>query len=140
MFKKALLCVLCFSLFAPTVFADEEASEGEAVVANDYQYFLIEPDIITNYIKPGKRIGYVRLTIELLVMSKSDYALLETHEPLLRDKIITIFGEQNETKVKSIAERDSIRTRCLDEINALLFTETGEKPLKDLHFTKYLYQ
>ncbi len=137
MFKRALVCVLCFSLFSSLAFAEEQAVEE---VKNDYQYFLIEPDIITNYIKPGKRIGFVRITVELMVKSKSNYALLENHEPLIRDKIITILGEQKEVKVKSIAERENIRARCLDEVNALLLTETGKKPVEALLVTKYLYQ
>ena len=134
MFKKVLFCLLCFSLFSSTLFA-----ETETEVVEDYQYFLIEPDIITNYIKPGKRIGFVRITVELMVKSKANYATLETHEPLIRDKIITVFGQQNEKKVKSITERDEIRQRCLDEVNELLFAETGKKPV-ELIFTKYLYQ
>ncbi|MFT6987358.1 MAG: flagellar FliL protein [Psychromonas sp.] len=137
MFKKALFCVLCFSLFSTTLFADEEVTEE---IKDDYQYFLIEPDIITNYIKPGKRIGFVRVTVELMVISKANYAVLENHEPLIRDKIITIFGEQNEDMVKSVTDRDNIRQRCLVEINDLLYAETGTKPVEALLFTKYLYQ
>lgn len=137
MFKKALIFVLCFSLFSPLLLADE-AVNGE--VKDDYQYYLIKPDIITNYIKPGKRVGYVRVSVELMVKSKANYALLENHEPLIRDKIITIFGEQSEAKVKSVIDRDTIRQRCLDEINELLFAEAGKRPVKDLMFTKYLYQ
>ncbi len=129
--------MLCFSLFSPALFADEEATEE---IKDDYQYFLIEPDIITNYIKPGKRIGFIRVTVELMVKSKGNYAVLENHEPLIRDKIITVFGEQNEAIVKSVIDRDDIRQRCLEEINDLLYAETGKKPVEDLLFTKYLYQ
>ena len=139
MFRKALLCVLCFTLFLPFHFScAEEAVEGGTVV--DYQYFPLEPDIITNYIKPGKRIGYVRVSIELMVNSSSDYASVEMHAPLIRDRIITIFGEQNEAKVKSLAEREIIRQRCLNEINEVIYAVTGNKPIQDLHFTKYIYR
>ena len=53
---------------------------------------------------------------------------------------ITILGQQTETNVKSISEREGIRQRCLIEVNALLYAETGKKPVEDLLFTKYLYQ
>jgi flagellar FliL protein len=137
MLKKVLICVLCFSLFSSPLFAGEEAAEG---VKDDYQYYLLEPDIITNYIKPGKRIGFVRVTVELMVKSKSNYAILDEHEPLVRDRIITIFGEQNEQSVKSLTERDMIRQRCVDEVNELLYAESEKKPVEDILFTKYLYQ
>ncbi|MCW8995925.1 MAG: flagellar basal body-associated FliL family protein, partial [Psychromonas sp.] len=100
----------------------------------------LEPDIITNYIKPGKRIGFVRISVELMVKSKENYTLLENNEPLIRDKIITILGEQSEENIKSISEREVIRQRCLNEVNAVLFSETQSKPVAELLFTKYLYQ
>ncbi len=136
MLKRALFCVLCLSFISPLLTAEEAPAE----VKDDFQYFQLEPDIITNYIKPGKRIGFVRLTVELMVKSKSNYAMIENHEPLIRDKIITIFGEQTEVVIKSITEREEIRKRCLDDVNNILFAETGKKPLEDLLFTKYLYQ
>jgi len=113
----------------------EESAAGE-----DYQYLQLEPDIITNYIKPGKRIGFVRITVDLMVKSKANYALIETHEPLIRDKIINILGKQTEDVIKTASEREGIRLRCLEEVNELLYKETGTKPLKELFFTKYLYQ
>jgi len=140
MFKRALFCVLCLSLSSSLLMAEEEATEEAAAPTSDYQYFQLEPDIITNYIKPGKRIGFVRITVELMVNSKSNYSVIDNHEPLIRDKIITIFGQQTEKMVKSITDREGIRQRCLEEVNELLFAETGKKPLEDLLFTKYLYQ
>ena len=136
MFRKLLACVLCFSLFSP-LFAEEQSTEE---IANDYHYYLLEPDIITNYITTGKRIGFVRITVELMVKSKKNYAILENNEPLIRDKIITIFGGQEAKNVKSIKERETIRQLCLDEINEVLFAETQERPVEELLFTKYLYQ
>ena len=136
MFKKSLLSVfilLCISSFTMA----EEANEKKEP---NYQYLPLEPDIITNYIKPGKRVGFVRVKVELMVKSAENYALIDLHKPLIRDKIITILGMQDEKSAKSITEREAIRLSCLTKVNELLFTETGKKPLEDLIFTKYLYQ
>jgi len=146
MFKKALFCVLCLSFFSPVLFAEAEVAEVVEAVEdaeegkNEYQYFLLEPDIITNYIKPGSRIGFVRITVELMVKSQANYDVLGNNEPLIRDKIITVLGEQNEATVKSVTDRDTIRQRCLAEINDLLYAATGKKPVEELLFTNYLYQ
>lgn len=138
MFKKALLAVLCFVFFSPLSITTAEEAPAEPV--NNYQYFPLEPDIITNYVKPGKRIGYVRVSIELMTKTNSDYARVEENAPLIRDKIITVLGEQTEQSIKSFAERENIRTRCLTEVNEVLYSVIGVKPVQDLHFTKYLYQ
>jgi len=117
--------------------AEDESTEGTQI---SYQYLKLEPDIVTNYVKSGKKIGFVRVTVDLMVDSAANFAILERHEPLIRDKIITIFGQQTEDMVKKPDEREGILQRCLEEINELLFVETNRKPLRDLFFTKYLYQ
>lgn len=136
MFKKVLFCVFYLTLFSPltSVVAEEEGVEQ----ASDYQYFALTPDIITNYIKPGKRLGYVRLSIDVMVKSSSAYEAVEMNAPLIRDRIITIIGEQNESQIKSIAERDAIRLRCLTEVNEVLFDTIGVRPIENILFTKYL--
>lgn len=140
MLKRTLLCVLCLSFASSFLMADEESAAGKKGAKNDYQYFQLEPDIITNYINPGKRIGFVRVTVDLMVNSQSDYDVIALHEPLIRDKMISILGEQTGVIIKSVSERENIRQRCLDDVNDVLYQETGEEPLSDLFFTKFLYQ
>jgi len=138
MFKKVLLCVLPLVLLSPLNFvvAEEEAAQ----LTSDYQYFALDPDIITNYIKPGKRLGYIRVGIDLMVKSNKALQEVELHEPLIRDRIITVLGEQNEQQIRSVSERKAIRLRCLNEANDAIFEITGDRPIEDLLFTKYLDQ
>jgi len=117
-------------------FAEEDVTE----VATDYQYYALEPDIITNYIKPGKHLGYIRLGVDLMVKSSDAYQTVETNEPIIRDRIITILGEQNEQQIKSLTERKVIKARCLNAANDAIFEITGTRPIEDLLFTKYLDQ
>lgn len=140
MWKRVLLCMLCLSFTSPFLMAQDSPSNNNNGVRNDYQYFQLEPDIITNYIKEGSRIGFVRITVELMVKSKTDYDMIEKHMPLIRDKIITIFGRQSEVAIKSVADREGIRQHCLDAVNEVLFQEMGRRPVIELLFTKYLYQ
>jgi len=135
MFKKILICVFYFTLLSPlSIMAEDNNNEV------DYQYYPLNPDIITNYVKVGKRIGFVRISAELLVNSKNDFSLVEKHAPLIRDRIITIIGEHNEKEIKSAAEREEIRLRCLLEINDVVAAITGTRPIQDLFFTTFLYQ
>lgn len=130
--------MLYLTLFSPfnLVSAEEESTELVA----DYQYYALEPDVITNYIKPGKHLGYIRLGIDLMVKSATAYQAVEIHEPIIRDRIITILGEQNEQQIKSITERKVIKARCLEAANEAIFEITGTRPIEDLLFTKYLDQ
>ncbi len=105
--------------------------------ASDYAYFGFEPDIITNYVAVKKKMGYVRLTVELMVEG-DNLVLVEHHAPLLRDAIINIIGQQTEAKVKSIKGRSEIQLQCEERVKELLTKETGDSLIKKLLFTQWL--
>ena len=66
-------------------------------------YYGLEPDIVTNYLSTGaKNLGYVRVTVELLLNDIDDIEVAEHHSPLLRSTTIEIFGRQPEDKIKSL--------------------------------------
>jgi flagellar FliL protein len=106
--------------------------------AADYAYFGFEPSIITNYVAVKKKMGYVRLTVELMIEDASNYEIVEHHAPLLRDAIINIIGQQPESKVKSINGRHEIQRLCEEKVRELLETETGKPLIKKLLFTQWL--
>ena len=105
--------------------------------SSDYAYYGFEPDIVTNYVAMKKTMGFVRLTVELMVPSES-IEIVEHHSPLLRDAIIDIIGKQSEEKVKSIKGRSEIQLKCEEQVKALLTKETGQPIIKKLLFTQWL--
>ena len=109
-----------------------------SVNAADYAYFGFEPSIITNYVAVKKKLGYVRITVELMIEDSSNYETVEHHAPLLRDAIITIIGQQPEAKVRSINGRKEIQRLCEIKVKNLLTKETGQPLIKKLLFTQWL--
>lgn len=107
------------------------------VKASDYAYYGFEPDIITNYVAVKKKMGYVRLTVELMVEG-DNFDLVAHHAPLLRDAIINIIGQQSEAKVKSMKGRAEIQLQCEEQVKELLTQETGQPLIKKLLFTQWL--
>ena len=114
-------------------------AHAEDTDADSYAYFGFEPEIVTNYIAGRKKLGFVRVGIELMVRGKSDLESIEMHEPLLRAAIIEILGNQTEAQIKSMTGRESIRQDCLHTVNKLLKQEIGKEAVVNLLFTKYLY-
>ena len=108
--------------------------------APNYGYLSLEPDIITNYIGPSaKKLGYVRVTVELMIDSVDVLDIAEHHLPLLRATAIEIFGQQPEDKVKSLTGREDIRLAILKALQDHMRKEAGASIVKDVIFTKYLY-
>jgi flagellar FliL protein len=103
-------------------------------------YFGFEPDIITNYIgASSKSMGYVRVTVDLMLNDTSDIAIVEHHTPLLRDALVEIFSKEPEEKIKSLTGREEIRAKCIEKLKKLLKEETGQEIVREVLFTKYLY-
>jgi flagellar FliL protein len=108
--------------------------------SQDYLYYGFEPEIITNYISSGKKLGYIRVAIEIMVAGSANLEKVEQHAPLLRAAIVEILGKQSEDHIKSLSGREATRKLCLSTVNQLLEEETGEPLAKQLIFTKYLYE
>ncbi|MCH8536267.1 MAG: flagellar basal body-associated protein FliL [Alkalimonas sp.] len=128
-----LMALLLTTLYAPP----SQARQSE----QDIVYYGFDPDIVTNYVTSGRRsLGYIRVTVELMVADRKYLPDIEHHEPLILNTIIRIFNQQHEDKIKSLTGREEIRQTILQELQQILERETGEKMLRDLLFTKYLYQ
>lgn len=104
-------------------------------------YYGFTNDIVTNYVTTGaKDLGYVRVTMELMIKDEKYLPIIEHHDPIIQDTIVKIFGKEPADKVKSLTGREEIRLEILNEIHAILKKETGDELVKDVLFTKYLYQ
>ena len=106
-----------------------------------YAYLGLEPDIVTNYVgQSARKLGYVRVTVELMINDVDNLEVAEHHMPLLRATAIEIFGRQPEEKVKSLTGREDIRRAILKALQDHMRQETGGEVVKNVIFTKYLYQ
>lgn len=136
-----LLSILLFIILPFFAMAEDPVPTAKAPLGGDFAYFPLEPDIITNYISEDKKnLGYIRVTVELMLENSADLDKVEHHAPLIRDAIIRILGERDLRQIKSLKGREEIRAYCLEVTNNLMLQEEGKKLLRDLLFTKYLYQ
>lgn len=117
---------------------------SNAAVAQDksnFAYLSLEPEIVTNYISDSaQKLGYVRVSVELMINDVSQLEIAEHHLPLLRSTAIEIFGQQPAEKVKSLTGREDIRRAILKALQEHMLQETGGEVVKNVIFTKYLYQ
>ena len=106
-----------------------------------FAYIGLEPDIVTNYAGDNsKKLGYVRVTIEMMVSDTDAIPSVEHHMPLLRATAIEVFGAQNEDRIRSLTGREDIRRQVLQQFRDIMKRETGDDVIEDIIFTKYLRQ
>lgn len=129
-----------FTLLFITLFSQFAIGEETKPALPKFSYFTLEPEIVTNYITDGRKLGFINIKVELMVDDKSLLKIVEYHQPLIRDTIIGVLSQENEARIKSISGRDAIRKNCLEKVNEILLAEVKKTVLSDLLFTKYLYQ
>jgi len=117
------------------------AAQEEEAAGPSYAYVALDPDIITNYAGDNsKKLGYLRLTIEIMLDNTDFIEDVEHHMPLLRATAIEVIGGQSEQQVKSLTGREDMRREILKRFRDNLVTETGKEIIADIIFTKYLRQ
>ncbi|MFT4807591.1 MAG: flagellar FliL protein [Paraglaciecola sp.] len=113
---------------------------GQDGTQKNFAYFSLEPKITTNFLSSSARkLGFVRVSIELMLEDVDYLEAADHHSPLMRAAIIEIFGSQSAEKVKSLTGREVIRRQCLDKLQELILRETGTEMIRDVIFTEYLY-
>jgi len=130
-------------LFCSTLVMAQEAAAPAAPATNKAKvvYYGFDPDIVTNYVTTGqKSLGYVRVTMELMIKDEKFLPLVEHHEPMILNAIVGVFGKEQEDSIKSLTGREEIRLKILNQLNELMKKETGAAVVQDVLFTKYLYQ
>ena len=136
MMKKIIYILASLLIFL----SYQSVVNGQQVVRKSYAYFSLDPDIVTNYLgSNARKLGFVRVSIELMLEDSDFLGAAEHHSPLMRAAIIEVFGSQPAENVKSLTGRENIRSSCLEKIQQLMLRETGSEMIKDVIFTKYLY-
>ena len=131
-----LLCLWLFSSLSNIAVAKDESSSRQS-----YAYIALDPDIITNYAGDNStKLGYLKLTIEIMLDNTKFIADIEHHMPLLRATAIEVIGRQSEQQVKSLSGREQMRREILKRFRVKLLQETGNEAILDIIFTKYLRQ
>lgn len=116
------------------------ASQAKEQAEPKLAYFTLEPDLTTNFFTKGNRLGYIQVRVDIMVSTQKDLAVIEHHQPLIRDAVIELLGKQSEDTIKSLAGREDLRKTLVAQLNSVLLPETGKTIIADLLFTKYLYQ
>ncbi len=117
-------------------------ASSSALRAQDVAYYGFEPDIITNFVKDQEeyRLGFIRVAVEVMVDNPQNVSVVEHHAPLLRDAFIQILSTASEHQIKTMTGRDQLRLKCFERAQELMTQETGNPIIKQVIFTKYLYQ
>lgn len=148
-----LLSWLLLALPLPALSSDHGApaadhgapAEGDAAKAGgpakpSLQYYSLKPDIVTNFQGGGKKPAYIMVSVDLLIDSEAAKAELDTHNPLIRNALISLFYQQSEESIKSFEGREKLRLEAKKILMQLMLDASGNAQIRDVLFSKYIWQ
>lgn len=134
MFKRLLVLLMSFGLSLAAIAEDENATNGKI------QYIEMRPSFVLNYGEPTTKMRYAKVDISLRVNSAEAADHVATHMPALRNEIVLLLSQQQESSMRDISGREVIRQTAIEQLNAILKEETGLEPIADLLFTAFVVQ
>ena len=120
--------------------ASTEPDEGVVVPAAGppAEYYAFDRAFITT-VSQGEKSRYLQVFVALLLRNQATKLTLETHDPLLRSQLLTLFGKGDFLALQSEAGRQALKSDALTLINRVLATE-GAAPVEQVLFTGFVLQ
>jgi flagellar protein FliL len=103
-------------------------------------YVKLDPPFVVNFEAKGI-MRFLQITVELMTRDPQTVELLTQHEPMIRNNLLMLFGNQNFDKINSVAGKEALRVEALKSISDSLRSEGGKaKNVEQLYFTSFVMQ
>ncbi len=138
----ALLATFVMTFFLPAVSkAAQSAPDEEVVPSSGLVYVELGPTFVTNY-DGGGRLKYLKTDVTLRVRAPAA-AIVRTHLPYLRNRLITLFAAQLEENLTSTEGKEALRMQALQQVREGL--DLVDRPgisgsVLELYFTSFVVQ
>lgn len=117
------------------------AEEGEEEVAKKVlSYVSLGDAMVLNLKTNSKRLTFLQLKVDVLVVNDDAKEAVEAHVPAIRHKIILLLSEQNALDMKTSAKRNDIRKIATTQVQELMDELAGNKDIEDVLFSSFLIQ
>ncbi|WP_430459783.1 flagellar basal body-associated FliL family protein [Thalassolituus sp. LLYu03] len=128
---------------------DDSAAEGEAAAPVEEkapeepkipaQYVVLKPEFVVSF-QVGTRQRFLQVNIEVMTRKQSVVDALNLHEPMIRNDIIRIIGEQNFDRLRTPEGRVELQMKLTEHVAQLVQREAGVDGVEAVLFTDFVMQ
>lgn len=115
------------------------AARANDAIPPSVSYINLMPALVGNYAPGNSRLKYYKADIALRV-SANNQALVENHQPLLRDQLILLFAQKTEEDFATTEGKETVRKEALLRVQQVLQLEEGLPLVDDLLFNNLVIQ
>lgn len=121
---------------------DDEATEAEpaAEVMKPAIYLPLRPSFVVNFMNAGGKTRFLQAEVTLMGRDPAIMASLENHMPLIKSKLVEVFGTQDFEELRTPDGKESLRQIALEELQAMFTEELGDPAIEKIYFTIFVLQ
>ncbi len=119
--------------------ADATSAEEEFVVKGDPTYVDMKPAFTVN-LAPEDPVGFLQISMQVLTHSRDVATDLEKHKPLIRNNLVTLFGQQNSVDLRAPEGKEALQKSALDLIQKVVDDQGSGGEVDNVFFTSFVMQ
>ena len=118
----------------------EEKVEEQEPAGKDAIYQGIHPPLLVNFTDSRGKARFLQITLELMTRDASVVEALKTHNAVIRNNLILLYGDIDYDEVTSREGKTKMLAEALAEINAVMTKQTGKPGVEAVYFTNLIVQ
>lgn len=148
-----VLLVAGLSIFATWFLLKDKLAEPEMADASGLQmadpkvsveqgpamYFQMDPAFIINYTSGGKS-RFLQVELSLLTRDAEVMAVLENHNPLIRNNLLDVFSMQDVNMLGSADGKEKLAVDLAEAVQRILDTELGRPGIESVLYRSFIIQ
>lgn len=116
------------------------AGSSESKRKEPAQYVRLDPPFVVNFEAKGL-MRFLQVSVEVLTRDTATADLIKKHDPMIRNDLIMLLGNQEYTTISTREGKEQLRAAALQAIAKVIGDEGGNpKQVEQLYFTSFVMQ
>ena len=103
-------------------------------------YVKMDPPFVANFEAKGL-VRFLQVSVEIMTRDPVTSDLLKQHDPMIRNDLLMLFGNQQYENISTSEGKDRLRAQALEAVKKIIGQEGGDaKKVEQLYFTSFVMQ
>jgi len=103
-------------------------------------YVKMDPPFVANFEATGL-VRFLQVSVEIMTRDPVTSDLLKQHDPMIRNDLLMLFGNQQYENISTHEGKDQLRAQALEAVKKIIAQEGGDaKKVEQLYFTSFVMQ
>lgn len=103
-------------------------------------YLALDPPFVVNF-EAEQQVRFLQITVQLMSRDPPTVELLKANDPVVRNDLLLLFGDQKYAEVASLAGKEKLRAGALAAVRKVIAAAGGQpERLEAIYFTSFVMQ